>query len=94
MIVGPSYFDERPAVPAAVLAFPRHPVRAWIVRPVDGPFWRGELFGGRDPADDGPNQTADGPLYLVLNALKAGPVRQGLPIVVAPDRALQSEAVA
>lgn len=88
------FYDYTPKGPAAVLAFPCRPVRAWIVRPVDGPFYRGELIGGRDPADEGPSATADGPLYLVMDALKAGKVRQGLPIVVLPEGASPAEVAA
>lgn len=67
--------------PARVLPFRFPTVRAWYVREF-GDNWRGDLIGGRDLLDDGPTMTESGPLDLVMNALKAGPVRQGLPIIV------------
>jgi hypothetical protein len=63
-----------------VVPFPNRAIRAWVVVPIDGEF-RGELVGGRDLLDDGPDRTAVGPLVLVMAALVRRDVRQGLPIV-------------
>lgn len=63
-----------------VVPFPNRAVRAWVVVPIDGEF-RGELVGGRDLLDDGPDRTAIGPLALVMAALVRRDVRQGLPIL-------------
>lgn len=74
-----------------ILPFPHCAVRAWVVVPIDDGF-RGELVGGRDLLDDGPDRTAIGPLSLVMDALVRGDVRQGLPIIQMLH--LQREAVA
>lgn len=76
------FYDSAPKGPAVVLPYPYPTVRAWYVREIDNNRWRGDLNGGRDLLDDGPMMTESGPLDLVLNALKAGSVRQGLPIIV------------
>lgn len=76
------FYNHTGKGPARVLPFIHPYVRAWVVCDLGGDFWRGELIGGRDLLDDGPTMTACGPLDLVMNALKAGPVRQGLPIFV------------
>lgn len=64
----------------AVVPFPNRTVRAWVVVPIDGEF-RGELVGGRDLLDEGPDRTAIGSLPLVMDALVRRDVRQGLPII-------------
>jgi len=63
-----------------VRIFPVVPVRAWVVIQVDDGFC-GIFRGERDPADEGPDHTATGPLHLVVGALLKPNVRQGLPIV-------------
>ncbi len=76
------FYDYTRKGPAIVLPFVRQFVRAWVVRDLGHDEWRGELIGGRDFLDDGPTMTASGAFDLVMNALKARGVRQGLPIVV------------
>lgn len=63
-----------------ILPFPHCAVRAWVVVPIDDGF-RGELLGGRNLLDDGPDRSAIGPLPLVMDALMRRDVRQGLPII-------------
>ena len=77
--------------PSTICQFPNCAVRAWVVVPFEGGY-RGELVGGRDLLDDGPNRTDVGPLGLVMAALVRGDVRQGLPIVQMLD--LRREAAA
>ena len=70
-----------------------HVVRAWVVIEVEGGFV-GVFKGERDPADEGPEVTEEGPLYLIMNALLRPEVRQGLPIVPHKDPYWLKEAVA
>lgn len=76
-----------------VRIFPHCIVRAWVVIEVEGGFV-GVFKGDRDPADDGPLLTEEGPLHLIMNALLRPEVRQGLPIVSHEDPYWMKEAVA
>jgi len=66
--------------PSTICQFTNCAVRAWVIVPFEGGF-RGELVGGRDLLDDGPNRTDVGPLGLVMAVLEHVELRQGLPIV-------------
>lgn len=78
--------------PAVILPFEKPWQRAWIVSRVDANQYRGEIIGGRDLLDDGPNLTDVGPLNLVMAALMRRDVRQGLPIVQMLDQRREAAA--
>ena len=64
--------------PATILPFLTRWIRAWLVCPVEGADFRGEVHG---EGFDGPRVTEAGDRELVMAALQLPEYRRGLPIV-------------
>lgn len=64
--------------PATILPFPIRWHRAWLVCPVEGAAYRGEVHG---EGFDGPRVTEAGDRELVMAALQQPEYRRGLPIL-------------